>query len=304
MKKIVLCAAVIAASVCGNSSYAQILDEKNVVVTMDLQPVLQLKMEGPDQVDFTFNEIAQYYSGITKLGANVLKVSSSVTFDLWAVGLSQVNDNLWDNVLVYGGGNGGGGITEVPITALELHQFPANPAVTGGLACGAAARVFSAADDYSTAFQPIDYSIATPGPAAGTGANCIYTTANTTPYIAPPLAAVTAEEKYISGSAEDALTTVGCGTAGGSYLNETFASATGTITDAGYYFVMDYRIVPGLPVVFPMHQPANNSNSTAVSLTTADGLAGGGTLGDAGDAQYVSPGVYSMYIKYILAEDQ
>ena len=71
------------------SANAQILSEQNVTINMDLQPVLQLSIEGPEQIDFNFTEIDQYYAGIVKNGANVLKVSSSVSFDLWAAGLSQ-----------------------------------------------------------------------------------------------------------------------------------------------------------------------------------------------------------------------
>ena len=45
--------------------------------------------------------------------------------------------------------------------------------------------------------------------------------------------------------------------------------------DAGYRYVIDYRLVPGLPVTF------------------------GGFM-----ANYACPGAYTMQVKYILAEDQ
>ncbi|MCX7728962.1 MAG: hypothetical protein N2203_05785, partial [Bacteroidia bacterium] len=54
-------------------SYAQLVDEKNVTVTMDLQPVLQLNMTTPDQIAFVFDEIREYYGGILKYGATILK---------------------------------------------------------------------------------------------------------------------------------------------------------------------------------------------------------------------------------------
>jgi hypothetical protein len=303
MKRIIRSVAVVAAFLASSVAFAQILDEKNVVITMDLQPVLQLKMEGPDQIDFTFNEIAQYYGGITKYGANILKVSSSVSFDLWAVGLSQgnVGDFLWDQQVDYQGGAGVNDVNTLPITALELHQFPANPRIAAAADCGGV-NPSTTNHDYSKPFAPIDQN--TGAPLAGAlGSNAIYTLPAATPYIAPIEGAATAEEKYIAGG-QDAGAVVGCGVVGGSYLTQNMDFTAGVPDGIGYYFVMDYRIVPGLPVVFPMHQPANNDNSTAPSLLAADLAAGGSTLGDAGDIQYVAPGVYSMYIKYILAEDQ
>ncbi len=66
MKKIFL--SVFALCFFGMSTFAQLIDEKNVTVTMDLQPVLQLNMTTPDQVDFTFDNIPSYFSGIIKYG--------------------------------------------------------------------------------------------------------------------------------------------------------------------------------------------------------------------------------------------
>ena len=42
-------------------SFAQLQDEKNVTITMDLQPILQLNMTTADQVNFVFDDIASYY---------------------------------------------------------------------------------------------------------------------------------------------------------------------------------------------------------------------------------------------------
>lgn len=296
----------------GNLAYAQILDEQNVTLTMDLQPVLQLKLEGSNQIDFTFDEINEYYGGITQYGANVLKVSASVTFDLWAVGLSQGNTGTpltWDQQVDYTGGSANA-VNTIPLTALELHQFPQNPTVTAGADCTGNGGATASAD-YSTPFQTID--LASGANAAGaTGNNCIYTTAETTPYIAPVSTGVnTTEEKYIAGG-QDAGAVAGCGIVGGSYLTESMnftnaavagppAGAAGSPAAAGYYFVMDYRILPGLPAKFPMHQAANNENGNAASLAAAE-LAGGALSTDAN--AYAAPGVYTMNIKYIIAEDQ
>jgi hypothetical protein len=307
MKKIILSLAVIAASLVSTTSYAQLLDEKNVVITMDLQPVLQLKMDGPDQIDFTFNEIGSYYAGITKFGANVLKVSSSVSFDLWAVGLSQGNVAVrcWDQQVDYQGG-GTAGLNTIPVTALELHQFPANPIVTAASATCDGGLALNLNSDYSSNFVPM--IAGTNAPTAATGNNCIYNSLPTTPYAAPQdLGAVTTEEKYIAGGDG---TLAGCSVAGGTFLQQTMGfndgagppsgAGTGTTDLAGYYFVMDYRIVPGLPAQFPMSAIANNVNLASASLVAAE--TAGGALATAGN--YAAPGVYSMYIKYILAEDQ
>ena len=296
MKKILTLAAALGIGLA-NVAYAQILDEQNVTVTMDLQPVLQLKLEGANQIDFTFDEISEYYGGITNYGANVLKVSSSVTFDLWAVGLSQgnVSSLTWDQQVDYQGGSANS-LNTIPVTALELHQFPANPRVANAVdLCGGSTTLNH---DYSQPFANID--MATQAPVAGGGNNCIYATAATTPYIAPVEGAATAEEKYIAGG-QDGAGTAGCGVVGGSYLTESMDFAAGTPNASGYYFVMDYRIVPGLPATFPMHVAANNANSTAASLLAAATAAG--TLATDPET-YAAPGVYTMYIKYIIAEDQ
>lgn len=288
------------------SSNGQILSEQNVTINMDLQPVLQLSIEGPEQIDFNFTEIDQYYAGIIKNGANVLKVSSSVSFDLWAAGLSQGNvaSLCMDQLIDYQGG-GAAGLNTIPVTALELHQFPPNPLVTAATATCDGTTAMTDESDYSQAFAIID--AATNAPAAGGGNNCIYAPAATTPYIAPQMTGVaSAEEKYIAGG--DGTTT--CAVVGGSYLNNTMGFndggapptgvGTGLPANAGYYFVMDYRIVPGLPASFPMHVAANNANSTALTLAAAATAAGNLAVAP----NYAAPGVYSMFVKYILAEDQ
>lgn len=299
MKKFTRTALFMAGIFASTASFGQLLDEKNVTITMDLQPVLQLKMEGPDQFDFTFDEISEYYSGITKYGANILKVSASVSFDLWAVGLSQgeAGDFLWDNAMQYQGG--GVDVPIVPINAFELRQFPANPVAGAVPTCAATAQFTS---DYSAMFEP--YLLTTNTFAAAACRNNIYTVANATPYLAPTSLGAAGSEKYIAGASGTGAT---CQIAGGSYLMETMDfAATGTAVAAGYFFVMDYRIVPGLPVKFPASTVASaanadllagQSNFDADAARTAAGLTVAGV-------DYTSPGVYSMYVKYILAEDQ
>jgi hypothetical protein len=255
------------ALLAGTSSFAQIQDEDNVTITMELVPILQLNMNTPDQVNFVFDEISEYLGGITQYGATILTASSTVSWDLFASGTSGAHsavaaDRFWDAQVAYGAASG---IVDLPLTALELHQFPGD--INNG--------VNNTGGDYSAQFTP------NPNPQAPTaGANNIYVSAGSA-YVNPP-AAAGANNRYIAGG-NAPLSFV----SGGSYLTQTAVAANGA-NDA-YYFVIDYRIVPGLPAVFPF---ANNG-------TTSEDLV---TVGAAGD--YAQPGVYTMNVKYLMVENQ
>jgi hypothetical protein len=54
---------------------------------------------------------------------------------------------------------------------------------------------------------------------------------------------------------------------------------------SNYYYSIDYRIVPGLPAVFP--NAASNAGVTAALVAPA----------------YAQPGVYTMNVKYVLVEN-
>jgi hypothetical protein len=280
MKQLKQLAVAFSAIFLTTGAYAQLQDEKNVTITMDLQPILQLNMETADQIDFTFNNISSYYSGITKYGATILKVSATVSFDLWAQGLSngQLDDKLWDQQVIYGGG-GTGSTNLLPLTALELRQFPANPSIAA--TCVATAANFS---DYSAPFQVRnqDNTILSN--------NRVFVAATNLPYTAPTSTADNASEKFIAGGTG---TTDGCQVVGGSYLTNAGAALT-----SDYRYVIDYRIVPGLPVVFPAHltDAAGGLEVGAVAAEAQTDLEADGTV-------YAQPGVYTMYVKYILAED-
>ena len=201
-------------------SFGQLIDEKNVTVTMDLQPILQLNMTTSDQVDFVFDDIRDYYGGIIKYAATILKVSSSVSWDLYAVGTSQTGANSWDQQMTYSTSANPLSQPVLPLSLLELHQYEAN-----GYNVTAA--------DYSAAFAPASAPVV--------GQNSIWYSPTFTPYTAPVAGAT---DKYIQG---EAGTAVGSGALGGSYLTE--VPAAGTFSD--YYFTIDYRILPGLPATFP-----------------------------------------------------
>ena len=254
MKKIVLSAAVIAAMCISTNAKAQLVDEANVTITMDLQPILQLNMTGPSNIDFVFDQISEYVGGITQYGATSLQVSSSVSWDLYAVGYSSTGAAKWDQQVVYGGGADPSAIDLLPITALEVRQDKVNPFP------GVATNF----NDYSGAF------VTSP---VVTGRNCIY--ASATPYVAPA-----SGQKYIAGG--NAVTATAF-VPGGSYL---VAQAGVYGSGSSYYYTLDYRIVPGLPATFP--NAASNAGVTAALVA--------GT--------YAQPGVYTMNVKYVLAENQ
>ena len=96
--------------------------------------------------------------------------------------------------------------------------------------------------------------------------------------ISPP----TAVDKYIAGHAG----TTGSGDfmPGGSYMNQ-----SGSTSD--YYYAMDYRILPGLPAIFPNAASANGATAQDIVTTNSAG-------------NYAEPGVYTMYVQYVLLEDQ
>jgi hypothetical protein len=217
MKKIIMSCAVIAALATTTNSFAQLQDEQNVTVTMDLQPILQLNMKGPSNLDFTFTTIPQYIGGIIKYGATQLTVSATVDWDLYAVGTSN-NGTKWDILSGYNGGLDPLSTNSLPISLLELYQYPANASTTG----------FTGQDaDYSTPFAPTSAPVP--------GQNSIYESTLTNAYTEP-----TAANKYIAGHA-GATNYI----AGGTYLTQTGATSS-------YKYTIDYRILPGLPATFPM----------------------------------------------------
>jgi len=259
MKKCIITLAVLAGMVTIAS--AQLKDEKDVTITMDLQPILQLNMSTPSQLDFVFDDINKYYAGITKYAATVLKVSSTVNWDLYAIGISNgnVGAGFWDQQIKYGTGGSGGATNKLPLSLVELRQGQANNNAS------AATGTFK---DYSAVFPPV---------ASPSGSNSLYVdpaSAGTPPTI---------KDKYIAGHAGTTGTGKD-GVAGGSYL-----TAGGLTSD--YYYSIDYRILPGLPAIFPMAHSADGA--TAQDLVTANAA-----------GSYAQPGVYTMNVQYILLEDQ
>ena len=239
---------------------AQLIDEKDVSITLDMQPVLQLDMTTPNQVEFVFDEISEYYAGITQYAATILKVSSTVSWDLYAVGRSSGTNgpNFWDQQVSYGNGNTNA-IGDLPLSLLELRQSQVNNGATGATGTYA---------DYSQAFSAAGI------PSAG---NSLYVNGGT---LTPPSAA----DKYIGGHSGTTGTAGVDFLPGGSYLTN-----AGNTSD--YYYAMDYRILPGLPAIFP-------------NAATADGTAFEDIVTANAAGNYAEPGVYTLYVQYVLLEDQ
>jgi len=257
MKKIKL---LVVSLLFAGSINAQLIDEQNVTITMDLQPILQLYMEGPSNLDFVFDEVYEYLGGITKYGATVLKVSSSVNWDLYAVAYSSQATLIMDNSVTYGVGTGG--LTGISCSILELHQDKR----AGGVV--AAGQLLGEGADY---FLPFVANAFAGGAAVAN--NNVY--CSIAPYTKPATT-----DKYIAGGN---LTTATNFVAGGSYLT-TGAAAPGT---SSYMYSMDYRILPGLPATFP-HAFIGGLVPAAHTVVAPS---------------YARPGVYSMNVKYVLAEN-
>ena len=239
---------------------AQLIDEKDVTVTMDLQPVLQLDMTTANQLEFVFDDINEYYAGITNYAATILKVSSTVSWDLYAVGRSSGSTaaGFWDQQIDYGDNNTNA-IDQLPLSLLELRQSQPNSGA------GGATGAFS---DYSAAFSANGLV---------SRANSLYVNGGA---ITPP----TADDKYIGGHAGTTGVAGADFMPGGSYMTQ-----TGTTSD--YYYAMDYRILPGLPAIFPNAASADAATAQDIVTTNAAG-------------NYAEPGVYTMYVQYVLLEDQ
>ena len=260
MKRILFCA-VAAGLLVSLPARAQLIDEKDVTVTLDLQPVLQLEMTTPNQIEFVFDDINEYYAGISQYAATLLKVSSTVSWDLYAVARSHGTNGpeFWDQVIDYGNSNPNA-VPDLPLSLLEIRQAQPN----NGAAAAVATALFP---DYSQSFSPAQT------PSAG---NSIYVNGGTN---TPP----TNSDKYIAGHSG----TTGTGNdamEGGSYLIQ-----GGTTSD--FYYTVDYRILPGLPAIFPMAADADGASFE--DLVTVNG-----------PGSYAEPGVYQMYVQYILLEDQ
>ena len=233
---------------------AQLIDEKDVSITLDMQPVLELEMTTPNQIEFVFDDITEYQAGITNYGATILKVSSTVNWDLYAVGRSNTGNRFWSQEVSYGATSNS--VANLPMSLLELRQSQVNANKLAG-------------GDYSANFTPT-------GTPSATNSLFVNDDGSATP---PPIAG-----KYIAG--HSGTTGTNDSMTAGTYLNNSGVSSN-------FYYVMDYRILPGLPAIFP--NASINDGTAEDIVTTAASVSG---------AEYAEGGVYTMYVQNILLEDQ
>ena len=273
MKKIIFSAAVIAAMSIASNANAQLVEESNVTVTMDLQPILQLNMNGPQNLNFVFDQIPKYVGGITQYGATQLQVSSTINWDLYAVGFAS-NSTLtnefaasWDQQVKYGVGTDANAVDNLPITLLELHQDKVNPSSANNIGGNSV--------DYS---NPLVFS-AVPTP----GLNSIYACGSTSSGPQGPYQRPTIGQKYIVGDFDPADFYIG-----GSYLITDPNNSNNVGGLSNFYYSIDYRIRPGLPATFP---------------NAGDYLSASHALDTTTPGTYARPGVYTMNVKYVVIEN-
>ena len=122
-------------------------------------------------------------------------------------------------------------------------------------------------------------------------ANSLYVSSNGTP--TPP----NKYGKYIaghSGIADD--------------ITKGYMPAGSYVSDNGvgknFEFVMDYRILPGFPAIFPNAFSADASVAeNIVASANSNSVMVGGAAGN-GNQAYAEPGVYTLNVQYVLLEDQ
>ncbi len=255
---------------------AQKSSQSGVSFLMDLKPVLQLEMTSPEQINFIFNNKKQLANGIVKNAATILKVTSTVKWDLYAVGRT-IKDNpngstFWEQEKSYG--SDVNSVANLPLSLLEIKQSQINTATEGSLATY---------PDYSQDFT---------NPFRSSAGNSLYVAADGS--ATPPNRSgkyIAGQSGLSSGDKKDYMP------AGSFYSNV-------KKKDPNFYYKIDYRILPGYPAVFPN---AYNADATVAENIVASAnantvLAGGGASN--GNKSFAEPGAYRMYVQYVLLEDQ
>ena len=255
---------------------AQKGSQSGVSIVMDLQPVLQLEMTSPEQINFIFNNKKEFASGIIKNSATILKVTSTVKWDLYAVGRTTSNNvnrsTFWEQEKSYG--STVNSVANLPLSLLEIKQSQINTATEGSLATY---------PDYSQDFS-----------------NPFRTSAGNSLYVAQDGSATPPNRsgKYIAGQSGFSSGDKNDYMAAGSFYSHTKKN------DPNFYYKIDYRILPGYPAIFPN---AFNSDATVaeniVASANANTVLAGGAAGNR-NRSYAEPGEYRMYVQYVLLEDQ
>ncbi|TVZ57351.1 hypothetical protein OD91_2672 [Lutibacter sp. Hel_I_33_5] len=257
-------------SICAITN-AQKNNNNGVSFVLDMQPVLQMDMTAPEQINFVFDEKSKYYKGIEKNKATVLKVTSTVKWDLYAVGRStNKNTNektFWNQQESYGPTTNS--VADLPLSLLEIKQSNVNK--------GAEKSVGPYADysrNFSNEFRT-------------SASNSLYVSEDGLP--SPP----SKSGKYLAGHS---------GVAQGDKYS--YMEAGSYLSDGSFSYEIDYRILPSYPAVFPnaYNEDATVAQNVTASANASSVLAGG--LPNSGNKSYAEPGSYTMNVQYILLEDQ
>lgn len=254
---------------------AQKSDQQGVTIGMDLQPILQMDIDAPKMIQFVFDEKNKYSKGITQDAATTIKVTSTVKWDLYAVGRSQGKSpngaSYWDQEESFGASVNS--VADLPLSMVELRQRQVN---NGNVNTSATYADYS--QEFSSNFRP-------------SAANSLYVSPNGTP--TPP----NKFGKYIAGHSGISDDLTNGYMPAGSYVSD---NCIGT----NFEFVMDYRILPGFPAIFPNAFSADASVAeNIVASANANSVMVGGAAGN-GNQAYAEPGVYTMTVQYVLLEDQ
>lgn len=256
-------------------SNAQQKSQNGVAIRLEMKPILQLDITSPEQINFVFNNKDAYAKGITKKSATILKVTSTVKWELYAVGRSTGKSpngkTFWDQEKSYG--STVNSVADLPLSLLEIKQSRINTAAEGSLATY---------PDYSADFST---------PFRSSAGNSLYVAADGS--ISPP----NKSGKYIAGQSGWSNGEKNDYMASGSY-------ASNHNSAANFYYEIDYRILPGYPAVFPNAYSADATVAeNIVANANSNTVLAGGAAGN-GNQSFAEPGEYSMYVQYVLLEDQ
>ena len=134
-----------------SSANAQKATQQGVSIGMDLQPILQIDMTSPEMINFVFDEKNKYYSGITQNSATVIKVTSTVKWDLYAVGRSTGKSpngtTYWDQEESFG--STVNSVADLPMSMVELRQRQVNNGTANNTA-----RFADYSQNFSDGFRP------------------------------------------------------------------------------------------------------------------------------------------------------
>ncbi len=259
-----------------STTQAQKNSQSGVSFVMDLKPVLQLEMTSPEQINFIFNNKKELANGIVKNAATILKVTSTVKWDLYAVGrTTKDNPNgttFWEQEKSYG--STVNSVANLPLSLLEIKQSQVNTATEGSLATY---------PDYSQDFT---------NPFRSSAGNNLYVAEDGS--ATPP----NRSGKYIAGQSGLSSGDKNDYMPAGSFYSNVKKD------NPNFYYKIDYRILPGYPAIFPNAYSADASVAeNIVANANANTVLAGGAASN-GNKSFAEPGAYRMYVQYVLLEDQ